>query len=67
MPESPTVTLTWHACEYKVQKLHLRYILKEDLVLTRMAEESYRRRLMSLLLYLCYVFRVLINFRVCRF
>ena len=23
-PESPTVTLTWHACEYKVRKLHLR-------------------------------------------
>ena len=21
-PESPTVTLTWHACEYKVHKLH---------------------------------------------
>ena len=25
-PELPTVTLTWHACEYKVQKLHQRYI-----------------------------------------
>ena len=24
---SPTVTLTWHACKYKVHKLHLRYIL----------------------------------------
>ena len=27
-PESPTVTLTWHACKYKVHKLHQRYILK---------------------------------------
>ena len=27
-PESPTVTLTWHACKYKVQKLHQRYILR---------------------------------------
>ena len=27
-PESPTVTLTWHACKYKVHKLHQRYFLK---------------------------------------
>ena len=27
-PELPTVTLTWHVCEYKVHKLHQRYILK---------------------------------------
>ena len=27
-PESPTITLTWHACKYKVRKLHQRYILK---------------------------------------
>ena len=26
-PEWPTVTLTWHACKYKVHKLHQRYIL----------------------------------------
>ena len=26
-PESPTVTLTWHACKYKVHKHHHRYIL----------------------------------------
>ena len=26
-PESPTVTLTWHTCKYKVHKLHQRYIL----------------------------------------
>ena len=28
-PESPTVTLTWHACQYKVHKLHQRYIQKK--------------------------------------
>ena len=26
-PESPTVTLTWHTCNYKVHRLHQRYIL----------------------------------------
>ena len=31
------------------------------LVLTRMPGDSYRRRLGSLLLYLCYVFRALMN------
>jgi len=33
-PGSPTVTLTWHACKYKVRKLHQRnnfYILTADL------------------------------------
>ena len=34
-------------------------------IFTRMPGESYRRRLRSLLLYLCYVFRALINSRVC--
>ena len=29
-PEPPTVTLTWHACKYKVHKLHQRYILKKS-------------------------------------
>jgi len=24
-PKSPTVTLTWHVCKYKVHKLHQRY------------------------------------------
>ena len=28
-PELPTVTLTWHACKYKVHKLHQWYILKK--------------------------------------
>ena len=37
------------------------------LVLTHMPGESYHRQLSSLLLYLCYVFQVLINFLVCRF
>ena len=35
------------------------------LVFTRMPGESYRRRLRSLLLYLCYVFRALISSLVC--
>ena len=34
-------------------------------VFTRMPGESYRRRLGSLLLYLCYVFRALINSLAC--
>jgi len=37
------------------------------LVFTRMPGESYRRRLRSLLLYLCYLFRVLIYSLVCCF
>ena len=28
--KSPTVTLTWHACKYKVHKLHQRYILNNN-------------------------------------
>ena len=35
------------------------------LVFTRMSGESYRRRLRSLLLCLCYVFRALVNSLVC--
>ena len=35
------------------------------LVFTRMPGESYGRRLGSLLLYLCYVYRALINSLVC--
>ena len=35
------------------------------LVFTRMPGESYHRQLRSLLLYLCYVFRALINSFVC--
>ena len=27
-PESPTITITWHACKSKVHKLHQRHILK---------------------------------------
>ena len=54
------VTLTWHACKYKVHKLHkseeVPLVEFMYLVFTRMPGESYRRRLRSLLLYLCYVF-----------
>ena len=35
------------------------------LVFTRMPGESYHKQLRSLLLYLCYVFRALINSLVC--
>ena len=48
-----TVTLTWHAYVPLVEFMYL--------VFTRMPGESYRWRLRSLLLYLCYVFRTLIN------
>ena len=37
------------------------------LVFTRMPGESYRRRLRSVLLYLCYAFRALNNSLVCWF
>ena len=37
------------------------------LVFTRMPGESYRRLIRSLLLYLCYVFRALINSLACPF
>ena len=30
-PESPTVTLTWHTCKYKVHQLHQRYFLEKVL------------------------------------
>ena len=62
----PAVALIRHACKYTVHKLHQRYILMY-LVFTRMAGESCRRRFGSLLLYLCYVFRALINSLVCWF
>ena len=39
--------------------------LVEFMHLVRMPGESYRRRLRSMLLYLCYVFRALINSLVC--
>ena len=29
-PESPTVTLTWHASEYEVQKSHQRHVFREE-------------------------------------
>ena len=39
--------------------------LVEFMYLVRMPGESYGRRLRSMLLYLCYVFRALINSLVC--
>ena len=56
-PESPTVTFTLYASKYKVHKFHQRCI----------RGESYRRRLGSLLLFLCDVCRALINSLVCCF
>ena len=43
------------------QVLHVPVVELMYLVFTRMPGESYRRRLRSLLLYLCYVFRVIRN------
>ena len=70
------VTLTWHACNYKVHKLHQRYIFDdvfEDvpmvefmyLAFTCMPGKSFCKRLRSLLLYLCYKFQAVINSLVC--
>ena len=45
-PESPTITLTWHAWKYKVHKLHQRYTLRMYRNYTLAGPgESYRRRL----------------------
>ena len=76
-PESPTVTLTWYASKYKVHKLHQRHIPGSFenappvefmyLAFTRMPNESYGRRIRSLFLCLCDVFRTLINSLVCLF
>ena len=49
-PESPAVTLTWHASKYKVHELHQRYILRSFCCL-----------------FLCDIFRALINSIVCWF
>ena len=53
-PESPTVTLAWHACQYVSITMYEDVTLVEFmyLVFTRMPGESYRRRIRSLLLYL---------------
>ena len=73
-PQSPTVTLTWHANRYKVHKLHQRYIWWSlctlhllsciYLVFTCMPGESCHRRLRSLL-GSCEVFQALTNSLVC--
>ena len=49
-PESPTVTLTWHACKYKVYKLHQRYILKLLVYLV----DHFHSQLLLLLLKCCF-------------
>ena len=46
-PESPTVTLTWHASEYKIAFATKAIVC--NLVFTRMPGESYRGRLKSFL------------------
>ena len=69
---------TTNTPNYEVHKLHQRYILYRGtsstevhlvefmyLIFTCMPGESYRSRLRSLLVYLCYVFRTLINSLVC--
>ena len=58
---------------FDVESLSVVFFLFEEvllvefmyLVVTRMPGECYRRRLGSLLLYLCYIFRTLINYLVC--
>ena len=73
--ELPIATLTLHVCKYNVHKLHQKYIL---ILILRMyfwrslctlclhiCQVSYQRQLGSLLLYLCYVFRALMNSLVC--
>ena len=61
-PESHTITLTWHTCKSKdINKADVPPVEFMYLVFTYMPSESYRRWLGSLLLYLHYVFRVLIN------
>ena len=73
----PNYVTLFNRMDYRLNSVPCRYItihsvfdpLFEDvalveflyLVFTRMPGESYRRRLRSLLLYLCHVFRVLIN------
>ena len=56
-------TLYLLACQVRVHPL----VEFMHLVFTRMPGERYHRRLRSLLLWLCDVFRVLINSLVCRF
>ena len=55
-------SLYLHACQVRVPLMEFMY-----LVFIRMQGEIYRRRLKSLLLYMCYVFRALIIYLVCWF
>ena len=57
-PESSTVTLTWHACKYKVHKLQHRYILKFRLMSVLLP--WYRRQ--EVLAFLLYLNKVNVGF-----
>ena len=59
-------TLYLHACQVRVT-VYVRLVEFMHLVFTRMPGESYCRRLRSLLLCLCDVFRTLINSLICWF
>ena len=61
-PRTATSTFTQFLNSVPQSLVEFMYI-----VFTRMPGESYRRRLMSLLQYLCYVFRALISSLVNRF
>ena len=65
-PELPTVTLTWHACKYKVHKLHPTPLVNLCTLYLHacQVDQSYRRWL-GYLFYLCYVLWALINSLVC--
>ena len=57
----PLVEFTYLVFTYLVFTRDVPLVEFMYLVFTRMPGESYHRRLWSLLLYLCYVFRALIN------
>ena len=63
-PELPTVTLTWHASEYRRTYILVGCVY---LIFTSMPSKSYRRQLRSLLLHLCDIFQASINSLVCWF
>ena len=44
-PESPTVTLTWHECKYKVHQLHQRYIFRTKPVIATLQTHTHRATL----------------------
>ena len=70
-PNSLTVRVLWESSHYyyliEKERMHVPLVEFTYLVFTHMPGESYRRRLRSLLLHLCFVFRALINSLVCWF